>query len=70
MLDFENCDFLILCGGKGTRLKSELPGVPKLLVKINNKPLIEYIIEHIEKFKIEEIILCTGYLHKKIEEVV
>ena len=53
MSTLDNCDFLILCGGKGTRLHSTLPGVPKLLVQINGKPLIQYLINHLSKFKIK-----------------
>ena len=35
-----NIDTLILCGGKGTRLKSINPGKPKILTDINGQPFI------------------------------
>ena len=35
---------------------------------IKDKPILVYIIESIIKYNITEIILCTGYLHKKIKD--
>ena len=49
---------LILAAGKGTRMKSELP---KCAYPILKKPMIEYIIENIEKSEIEEIVVVVGY---------
>ena len=36
---------LILCGGLGTRLGEEYKDVPKGLVLVNNKPILQYQIE-------------------------
>ena len=36
---------VILCGGKGTRLGSITKKIPKSLVKIQNKPIIWYILK-------------------------
>mgnify|MGYP006104483521 CR=1 FL=1 len=33
---------LILAGGKGTRLKTEVPDLPKVLAPINNKPFLDF----------------------------
>ena len=40
---------VILCGGKGTRLGVLGKKLPKTLVKVNNKPIIWYIIKFLEK---------------------
>ena len=37
---------IILAGGKGTRLADYTKLIPKPMVKIKNKPIIVYIIEH------------------------
>ena len=51
---------LILAAGKGTRMKSELP---KTLFPILKKPMIEYILDEVEKTPIQNTWLVVG--HKK-----
>ena len=41
----KNFSTLILCGGKGSRLKKLGKKIPKTLVKVNNKHFIEHIIK-------------------------
>ncbi len=36
-------DVLVLCGGKGTRLKPWTDEIPKALVQLQGKPILEYI---------------------------
>ncbi|MBI5147398.1 MAG: nucleotidyltransferase family protein [Thaumarchaeota archaeon] len=60
-------DAIILAGGKGTRLKPLTDYVPKPLIPINNKPLIEWQIRYLKKFGIENIVISTGYKSKQIE---
>ncbi len=57
---------VILAGGKGTRLQSVLKNTPKALVKIGNKPIIEYQIILLRKHGIEEIWILLGHLGDKI----
>lgn len=52
---------VIMCGGKGTRLKKLKNKNPKCLLKINKKTLLEYQIILAKKFKFKSIILLTGY---------
>ena len=52
---------IILCGGKGERLRPITNDVPKPLVKINNKPILHYVIEHLKKFNIGNINIASGY---------
>ena len=54
-------DALILCGGKGSRLRPVTDSIPKPLVELNGKPCLEYILRsHIERGQ-REIVLCVGY---------
>ena len=46
---------IILCGGKGERLRPITKDVPKPLVKINNKPILHYVIEHLKQYDIGNI---------------
>lgn len=59
---------VILAGGKGIRLRPLTLKTPKPMIKIHGKPFLEYIIELLKKNGIKEIIILTGYLHKKIED--
>ena len=40
---------IILCGGKGERLRPVTNEIPKPLVKINDRPILYYVIEHLLK---------------------
>ena len=63
-----NVDLIILCGGKGTRLKKITGFKPKILCQINSKPYLEYLLEQVSEFKFNKIILSTGYLSEQIED--
>jgi len=56
-----------LAGGRGVRLRPITDSIPKSLIPINNKPLIEWSIKYLKKFGIDEIIICSGYRSKQIE---
>ena len=36
---------IILCGGRGTRLKEQAPGLPKPLVEIGGRPILWHVIQ-------------------------
>jgi len=52
---------VILARGLGTRLRPLTFSVPKPLLPIGEKPILEFIFEQLRKSAIEEIILSTGY---------
>jgi glucose-1-phosphate cytidylyltransferase len=56
-----NTTVIILCGGKGLRLRPLTINTPKPLIKIDNKTILEHIINQFLKFNINNIILATGY---------
>lgn len=57
-----------MAGGKGTRIRPITATIPKLLLRLNNKPLIDYLINHLKKNGCDNVIICTGYLGDKIQE--
>ncbi len=59
---------VILCGGLGTRLRPYTLFVPKPMLPLAEKPLLQYIIEWLNKNGISEIVLSVGYLRKSIED--
>ncbi len=58
---------VILAGGKGIRLMPLTKDIPKPMVKIAGKPLLEWQVLLLKKYGITDIIFCTNYLHKVIE---
>lgn len=58
---------IILAGGRGKRLKPITDYVPKPLIPLKNVPIIEWQIKYLKKFKVDEIIICTGYKTEMIE---
>ena len=50
----EKLKAVILCGGKGERLYPFTKDIPKPLVEIKDKPILSYIIQHLEKYDIKD----------------
>ncbi len=59
-------DVVILCGGKGERLKSVSGEVPKILMPIAGRPFIDLLIESLLPFGFRRFVLCVGYLREKV----
>ena len=59
---------VIMAGGKGTRLQSVAKDIPKPMIKILGKPLLEYQIDSLRESGIDNIILIIGYLGNIIQE--
>jgi glucose-1-phosphate thymidylyltransferase len=53
-------DALILCGGYATRLEPITLFVPKPLLPIGGRPLLDYIIEDIDKLGVNRIVISTN----------
>ncbi len=58
---------IILAGGRGKRLSPITDYVPKPLIPIKNTPIIEWQIKYLKKYGVNEVIICTGYKTKMIE---
>ncbi|MFH1456357.1 MAG: sugar phosphate nucleotidyltransferase [archaeon] len=59
---------LILAGGKGTRMKPITEELPKVMVPLAGKPILQHTINHLKKYGITEIILAVGYKAEKVKE--
>ena len=60
---------VIMAGGKGTRLASLTKGeIPKPMVPIMDRPLLEWQIEQLKRHGITDIIMIIGHLGNKIKE--
>lgn len=58
---------IILAAGLGTRLRPMTNNTPKALIKVKDKPLVEYQIEYLKEKGIDEIIIVVGYLHEQFD---
>src|SRR3989338_10022817 len=59
---------VILCGGKGMRMRPQTEYVPKPMMAIGNAPILEHIMRYFSAFGHDEFILCLGYRKELIEE--
>lgn len=53
---------VIMAGGKGTRITSVASDIPKPMIKINNKPVLEYEIECLRNQGFKDIIITVSHL--------
>jgi len=59
---------MILAAGQGTRVRPLTLDLPKPMVPILGKPVMEYLIEHLARHGITEIMVNVAWHHQKIEE--
>lgn len=57
---------LILAGGKGTRLRPITNSIPKPLVKVAGKPIIDHAIDHCLFHGVDKFLILSGYLSFKV----
>ena len=63
-------NIILLCGGKGERLYPLTNDIPKPLLKIRDKPILSYIIEHLAKYDLKDLIITTGYKAERISDFI
>ncbi len=61
---------VILCGGAGTRLRSDAPSIPKPLVEIGGRPILWHVIQLFVAQGFSEMLLLTGFRADAIERFV
>jgi glucose-1-phosphate thymidylyltransferase len=60
---------IIPLAGKGTRLRPHTHVTPKPMLRIAGKPVIDYVMEDLQKLgEVEQVIYITGHLKEKVEE--
>jgi mannose-1-phosphate guanylyltransferase len=59
---------MILAAGKGTRVRPLTYELPKPMIPILGKPVMAYLIEHLAKHDVSEVMVNVSYLHEKIQQ--
>lgn len=58
---------MILAAGQGTRVRPLTKNIPKPMVPILGKPVLEYLIEHLARHGVKQIMINVAFNHYKIE---
>lgn len=61
-------DVVILCGGKGMRMREYSEIIPKALVSVGDKPIIWHIMKSYYNYGYDNFILCLGYKGELIKQ--
>ena len=59
---------ILLCGGKGERLRPFTESLPKALVPLNDKPLLQHLLTYLQASGVSRFLVCAGYKAERIEE--
>lgn len=59
---------VILAAGEGKRLRPFTETMPKVMIPVANKPILEYVVDAVKNSGIDEIILVVGYKKEVIME--
>jgi len=59
---------ILLCGGKGERLRPFTESLPKALVPLNGKPLLQHLLTYLQASGVSRFLVCAGYKAEGIEE--
>jgi len=62
-----DADVVIMAGGKGTRLDPFTRILPKALIPVGNKPIIEWIIEEFGRHGLNRYYLTVNHKHRMVE---
>jgi len=57
---------VILAGGIGTRMRPLTYVVPKVMLPLGGKPLLEHTLQYLKENEIDQVVICVAYLKKQI----
>lgn len=61
---------IILCGGLSTRLKDITKNIPKVLLEIKGKTVLDWQLEKIKEIGLNEVVLAAGHLSEVLKNTV
>ncbi len=61
-------DALVMAGGRGSRLRPMTDTIPKPLLKVGDKPIIDHNVDRLRSFGIDDFHISVRYLGEQLEE--
>ena len=61
---------IVPLAGKGTRLLPLTKRVPKPLIRVAGRPVMDYVMDTVKGFDVDELIVITGHLKKTVEQYI
>jgi bifunctional UDP-N-acetylglucosamine pyrophosphorylase/glucosamine-1-phosphate N-acetyltransferase len=59
---------VILAGGRGVRFGELTEGIPKVMLEIDGRPMVQVILENFKKAGFREFVMVVGYKKEKVKE--
>lgn len=61
---------VIIAGGLGTRLAHRTFATPKILVPVHGRPFAAWLLEHLARVGVREVLLCIGHLGHLVRQAI
>jgi len=58
---------VLLCGGKGTRLREHTELLPKPLIEVGGRPILWHMMKYYAHFGLRDFVLCLGYMGDRLK---
>ena len=59
---------VVLVGGEGTRLRPLTDTMPKPLVPLVDRPILDHVLDHLARHGVREVVLSSSYLEEKFRD--
>ncbi len=59
---------VILAGGKGLKMRPFTYEMPKAMIPVNGRPVLEHIIENLRRYDVRDLIVSVGHMGSKIKQ--
>jgi NDP-sugar pyrophosphorylase family protein len=59
---------LILAGGQGLKMRPFTYEMPKAMIPVNGRPVLEYIIDNLRRFDVRDLVISVGHQGNKIRQ--